>query len=530
MERGTAQSNRMWQNTRLVFCIIKATFSSRNGITYIHTQGVLTMKQLILLVCIFTICFTVQNLSAEEIIPQPEQDAVCGLSGIVVNSEGKPVPGFKFSILSSESNNGILPVHFEGPVPWVEVPEANAQKGTPQRLLWVKTDADGKFDVPNIIPGQIQIMPLPEVSNEQQEENKAQDAQVAAHFARHFMFGRGESGIKLVSIRLNKLTFFYPEDGDIHFDNLAFGLKPNAKIRDVKITVKKRMKIYAQVVYSDGTPVANAEIDLDMDIEPGNFGTQGGSHGTDNFTNAKGYFLQYTDDPGYYTLFVEHRGFAGGAGPFVLTDDKQPENLVIKLNGSPTVKKKPKEISKEFDEDKARNIIQGLLGKRKAPPPKIHHDVRRFVRESEEIVWIINPSNGHAYAKISCGDWYDAQQKAIKEGAHLVSINNEEEQFWIESIFRNRSFWIGLNDVEKEGVWQWDSGEPVTYTNWTTYNPFPDKLPDTEKDFVAMTSFFNAGWQSSGENTHLHRTTHEAVIEKDGLVSKVPVAEDDEEE
>ena len=34
MERGTAQSNRMWQNTRLVFCIIKATFSSRNGIIH----------------------------------------------------------------------------------------------------------------------------------------------------------------------------------------------------------------------------------------------------------------------------------------------------------------------------------------------------------------------------------------------------------------------------------------------------------------------------------------------------------------
>ncbi len=491
------------------------------------------MKQLILLVCILTICFTNQSISAEEIIQQPEHSAVCGLAGIVVNSEGKPLPGFKFSIHSSESNNGNRPPPFGGPGPWV-VPEGNAQKGTPQRVIWVETDADGKFDVPNIIPGQIQIIPSLEVSDESQEENKAQNAQVGAHFARHLMFGRGESGIRLVSIRLNKLTFFYPEDRHIPFDNLQFGLKPNARIKDVKITVKERMKIYAQVVYSDGTPVANAEIDLDMEIEPGDIGTQGGSHGTDNFTDAKGYFLQYTDDPGYYTLSVEYMGFTGGAGPFVLTDDKQPEKLVIKLNGSPTVKKKPKEVSKEFDKEKARNVIQGLLGKRNAPPPIIHHeviihnDVQR-VRKPEEIVWIINPMNGHAYARISCEDWYDAQQKAIKEGAHLVSINNEEEQFWIEAIFRSHSFWIGLNDVEKEGVWQWDSGEPVSYTNWTTFNPFPDNLPDTEKDFVAMT-FFEGGWQSSGENRHTHWTPREAVIEKDGLVSKVPNAEDEEEE
>ncbi len=493
------------------------------------------MKQLMLVVCLFTICFTVQSVGVEEIIQQPEQSAVCGLSGIVVNTEGKPVPGFKFSIHSSESKNGNRPPPFRGPAPWVEVPEENAQKGTPQRYLSVKTDADGKFDVPNIIPGQIQIIPSPEVSNESQEENKAQNAQVGAHLARHLRFGRGESGIRLVSIRLNKLTFFYPEDRHIPFGNLQFGLKPNARIKDVKITVKERMKIYAQVVYSDGTPVANAEIDLDMEIEPGDIGTQGGSHGTDNFTDAKGYFLQYTDDPGYYTLSVKHRGFIGGAGPFVLTDDKQPEKLVIKLNGSPNVvvhssKTKPKEVSKAFDEEKASNIIQGLLGKRKAPPPKIHHDARRLAWKPEKIVWIINPANGHAYAKISCGGWYDAQQKAIKEGAHLVSINNEEEQFWIESIFRSRSYWIGLNDVEKEGVWQWDSGEPVTYMNWATSYPFPDNVPDTEKDFVAMTSFFDAGWQSSGVNSHLHRTTHEAVIEKDGLVSKVPVADDDEED
>ena len=496
------------------------------------------MKQLTLLAYIFTICFTIQRISAEEVIQKPEQNGVCGLSGIVVDSEGKPMPGFKFSIQSSEVNNrnGRLRIEVREPqFGWVEIPHGeegehavNVQKKRPQRLIEVKTDADGKFDVPNIIPGQIQIMPLPEVSNEPNEENKEQNAQVAAHFARQLMFARGASGIRLVSIRLNKLTFFYPEDEFGPFDNLRFGLKPNAKIENVKITVKKRMKIYAQVVYANGTPVANSEIDLDMKVRAGEFGIGGGSYGTDNFTDVKGYFLEYRDNPGYYTLFVEHKGFTGGVGPFVLTKDREPKNLVIRLNGSPTVKKKPKEVSKAFDEEKAGNLIRGLLGKRAAPQPKFHGKVQ-VPKKPEKIVWIINPANGHAYARISCSDWYDAQQKAIKEGAHLVSINTEEEQFWIESIFRSRSFWIGLNDVAKEGVWEWDSGEPVTYTNWTTYDPFPDNLPDTEKDVVAMT-FFEGGWQATGENAHTHWTTHQAVIEKDGLVSKVPVPEEDEEE
>ena len=484
------------------------------------------MKQLTLMLCILTIFITVQNISAEEIIQQPEKNGVCGLSGTVTDTEGKPMPGFMFTIQSSEINNRNRQPEIRVAIPMVEQQGRDIQKLRPQRLITVKTDAEGKFDVPNIIPGMIQIMPLHQVANEPQEKKNPEIAPEIPHFPRHLMFGAGESGIRLTSIRLNKLIFFYPEDRHGPFDNLRFGLKPNANIKDVKITIKKRMKIYAQVVYADGTPVANAQINLDMDIEPGEYGTQGGSHGTDNFTDAKGYFLQYTDDPGYYTLAVEHRGYTGGAGPFVLTKDREPENLVIKLNGSPAVKKKPKEVNKEFDKEKARNLVKGLLGKRKVPPPKIQINAQ-IPKKPEKIVWIINPANGHAYARISCGDWYDAQQKAIKEGAHLLSINNEEEQFWIDVIFSSSSAWIGLNDVEKEGVWQWDSGEPVNYTNWTSERSFPDDSPETEKDFVAMDSF-HEGWQSYGPNSRGLHWIDTAIIEKDGLVSKVPVPKEDE--
>ena len=167
-----------------------------------------------------------------------------------------------------------------------------------------------------------------------------------------------------------------------------------------------------------------------------------------------------------------------------------------------------------------------IFGGKQAPRPQ--PEGQRQPQKQQKIVWIINPANGHAYARIQCQDWHDAQRKAIAEGAHLVSINDEEEQFWLEVIFGN-SFWIGLNDVEKEGVWAWDSGEPVTYTNWTTHETFHDPSPEAERDYVAIT-FHESGWQSAGPNSHLWRRTRQAVIEKDGLVSKIPEPAESEDE
>jgi len=388
----------------------------------------------------------------------------------------------------------------------------------------VKSEADGSFKATNIRPGYIQIRAIPQPIREIGEK-QPENVPVANPVPMHLMFGKGESDIRFVSIKLNKLTFFYSEEPHSHFANLTFGLKPNVNLDDVVITVEKRMKIIAKVVFANGKPVANAEIDLDMEVQAREFGSRGGGYRTNNFTNAEGYFVEYRDNPGYYTISVEYKGYKGGAGPFVLTKDKHPENLVIKLDGSPVEKKQTKKNNKEFDEEKARDLVQGLLGNRAVPPPMIRPAVPQ---KPEKIFWIINPANGHAYAIINCRNWYDAQQKAIQEGAHLVSINNEEEQFWLEVLFRG-SVWIGLNDVEKEGEWVWDSGEPVTYTNWASSLPFPDDSPETERDLVAMT-FFEGGWHAAGPNSHTYRFTHAAIIEKDGLVSKVPKPEDTEDE
>ena len=458
--------------------------------------------------------FTVTGIVAQEPPAEPNEKALSGLSGKVVDTDGKPMSGFTFMIQPMQVHNGMANPIGGFPLFLAEQLEG---KNKPPVIPRAETDSEGSFSVTGIQPGPVQIIAIPKtlvIPNEKIDLNIPPQVQL-----RQQQIQRGiirlprESEIQIVSIRLNKVTFFSIEEGPFPFSGLTFGLKPGVNIEDVKITVKKRLKIRARIVYADGTPLANANANLSMRFRGGEFGGGSGSHGTSCLTDAEGYFTEYREDQGYYTLSVKYKTFSGGAGPFLIKKDEHPENIVIKLDGNPVIAKRPTGDLKKLDEEKARRFINEVF---------VDENVRQpIARQREKIVWIINPANGHAYAKIFCQGWLDAQQKAIAEGAHLVSINDEEEQFWVQVMFRDPHFWIGLNDVEKEGVWAWDSGEPVTYTNWATREMFPDHAPDTEKDYVVVT-FHEGGWQAVSPKGPLWRIARTAIIEKDGLVSKIP--------
>ena len=71
---------------------------------------------------------------------------------------------------------------------------------------------------------------------------------------------------KIFSIQVGKVTFF--NMGEHPFsEGLTFALEPGVIIEDVKVTVKPRLRIRGRVVYADGTPLANAEADLDNGTE-----------------------------------------------------------------------------------------------------------------------------------------------------------------------------------------------------------------------------------------------------------------------
>lgn len=485
--------------------------------------------------CIFTlsklvafaliILTTITNVIAQELPIEPNEQAPTVLSGKVVDTEGNLVSGFSFSIQSMQLIDGF-------PLPAGIVPlrqgeiEGEIPPAVPKPAILVKTEDDGSFKTSNIQPGLVQIMAIPEVMLNAFKKNDLNNPQQVHQQQMEAMrFGRMKTEMQILSIRLNKITFYVTDDHG-PFQELTFGLKPGTTIEDVKITVKKLLKIRAQIVYADGTPVANTDARLSIGFRGGEFGGGTGRYGTQCSTDAEGYFTEYRDEPGYYTLSVTIKNFSGGAGPFLINKGVHPENIVIKLDGNPG-KKKPAGDKKEINQE---NVLREAVEKAVRANPHQQIVVEAFagenapqpiVRQPEKIVWIINPANGHAYAQVNCNGWHDAQQKAIKEESHLLSINDEEEQIWVQIMFKNPHFWIGLNDVEEEGVWRWDSGEPVTYTNWARHDVFGGNEPDTEKDFVAVTHL-EGGWQAASEKSPLWRIARTAIIEKDGMISKVP--------
>uniref|UniRef100_A0A673CF37 C-type lectin domain-containing protein n=1 Tax=Sphaeramia orbicularis TaxID=375764 RepID=A0A673CF37_9TELE len=67
---------------------------------------------------------------------------------------------------------------------------------------------------------------------------------------------------------------------------------------------------------------------------------------------------------------------------------------------------------------------------------------------------------GHCYfISNSKKTWHVSKQDCENRGATLAVVSNEEEQRFISSL--KRRLWIGLNDLEEEGVWKWVNGENV---------------------------------------------------------------------
>ncbi|XP_072925303.1 uncharacterized protein [Hemitrygon akajei] len=90
----------------------------------------------------------------------------------------------------------------------------------------------------------------------------------------------------------------------------------------------------------------------------------------------------------------------------------------------------------------------------------------------------------------SAQSWTEAQRHCASVDAHLVVINNAEEQDFLRRTLQNRC-WIGLSDAESEGDWMWVDGTDYSssLTNWDEGEP--NNEGDTE-DCVEI--FVNGEW------------------------------------
>jgi len=73
-------------------------------------------------------------------------------------------------------------------------------------------------------------------------------------------------------------------------------------------------------------------------------------------------------------------------------------------------------------------------------------------------------------------EYYDAREAAEQLGsdlghtAYLASITSQNETDFIQSLSLD-VMWIGLNDLDLDGQWSWDSGEAYDYNDWAIGEP-----------------------------------------------------------
>ncbi len=381
------------------------------------------------------------------------------LSGLVLDLKGNPVSGFRL-VLSPVPPDSVESVNSS----WLQ--GIVALMG----LRKSRTDDEGRFSIRNIAPVKMRV---DTVFKSRTDHESA-------------------TGHEIISMKVGSVTV-YPHQPSA-FDGIVFAIKPDTHVENVEIRVRARQYIRGRIVFTDGTPLVSAHIQISANR---NYHDGVGSSSSTGETDADGYFVYKVDGTGIYTVTVDYQGFSATAEPFLLRKGEYKEGLLFTLGKRSTLA------------DMAAARVEVSV---KSPTSSVSRDMG---------AWVVNPENGHAYKRIRCGSWDDANSQAVAENAYLVSITDAAEQEWLLKTFKPQHCWIGLTDYANEGEWVWASGEPVTYTNWGSHEPQDADWGD--EDFVLIEH--SGEWSDAGPESIEWGMMNMAIIEKDSFTGK-PSGED----
>ena len=386
-----------------------------------------------------------------------QEGALTTFSGRVIDETEHPIAGCVVAIVPVFDGNGAW-------FPIIQEPKGPIEGPLPFRA---ESDAEGRFTFATVIDGPVLLSLSPS----------------------------RRSDVRIVKVKIGGL-FLYPSG--MMERGVVFATSPGRRIEDIEVIVQQP-HIRGSVQHTDGTPIANASIRLRLRSES----LHGNSSSSDGGirTNAKGYFGYYVDTdleaPTFYMMSLIYQGQTVNAEPIVLKPGDKTHDVVFTFENA---------------QDPRIPARRGNFARASAST----RDARPIASPSLEDVWVIRPENGHAYKRIRCEDWEDAQAQAAAEGGYLVTINDETEQKWLQAVFGGQPSWIGLNDIAEEGHWVWDNGEPVTYTNWALQEPDDTSIGD--EDYVIFGP--SGKWEDFGPGHGGISLIRKALIEKENLPIK----------
>ncbi|CAL8272872.1 unnamed protein product [Lota lota] len=90
--------------------------------------------------------------------------------------------------------------------------------------------------------------------------------------------------------------------------------------------------------------------------------------------------------------------------------------------------------------------------------------------------------------------WYEARISCQQQGADLLSITKLHEQTYINGLLNGYSaaLWMGLNDLDTNGGWQWADSSPLKYLNWESDQPNHEE----EENCAVIRTESSGRWQN----------------------------------